>query len=290
MKRFSTLLHEVKIIGKNLPRSPLKDSDTIRVYHGASELATVVKALKYGLTGDTRANRRYSYEFNNNPKGLFVTPDLDVAKEFGDYIIEFQTRVSDLEAPVWPGGSFTVQGGMSGTFSDEEEREIERIAQRERISKDAVEYIAKSDKPDVAYWLMDAPETQALFTGNLNKNSVRAVWVSSNPAKINQPYNRMKPREFMKEFEEFGIENRFGGRYSMDDIKKSDAIKKSKQNMFDPRDDVTLEMLVQKYMEKFNIERDHIISILKDNPDYVARPLWNDKQIAQVQAELDKIR
>ena len=102
MKSFQEYLVEVKIIGRGIPKKPLSDSDTIRVYHGAYDLGTVVQALKYGLTGDIRADRRYSYEANNNPRGLFVTPDLDVAKEFGPYIIEFHTRVSDLEAPVWP--------------------------------------------------------------------------------------------------------------------------------------------------------------------------------------------
>jgi len=286
---FSKFINEVKIIGRGAPKQPLKDSDTIRVYHGASDIETIVKALTYGISGDRKAPRRYSYENNNNPTGLFVSPDLDVSKEFGDYVLEFHTRVFDLIAPIWPGGSFTVQGGMAQMFSDEDERTVERAAQKARITKDASEHIFRSESPDVAYWLMDSGETQALFTGNLNKNSIRAVWVSTNPERINQPYKRMKPKEFMKQFNTTGIDNRFGSKFGPDNI-QAKQMRDVKNRLVEPRENITLDILVSRYVEKFShMTRDGIIDILRKSPDYIDRAVWNQKQVNQVQKDLQSL-
>lgn len=142
-------LMEATVIGTH-HSEPLRDNDTVRVYHGTSTIEVVVSAIQNGSSGDTRADGRYSYESNNNPKGLFVTPDLRTAKEFGNLIIEFHTKVHDLESPVWPNGTFTVQGGMTGIFNDQQERELERMRQRNRFSNDEMEYIRNSDRPELA--------------------------------------------------------------------------------------------------------------------------------------------
>jgi hypothetical protein len=107
---------------------PISDEETIRVYHGFRDRDQAFKALTKGLSGKSRADRTYSYEFVNNPKGLFVTIDFDVAKEFGSsgIIIEFTSKISDLEAPVWKGGRYFVQGEYTSGFKDESEREEER--------------------------------------------------------------------------------------------------------------------------------------------------------------------
>mgnify|MGYP000055188431 CR=1 FL=1 len=301
MKSFQEYLVEVKIIGRGIPKKPLSDSDTIRVYHGAYDLGTVVQALKYGLTGDIRADRRYSYEANNNPRGLFVTPDLDVAKEFGPYIIEFHTRVGDLEAPVWPGGSFTVQGQISPTFSDEEEREAERIAQKERISKDAAKHIMQSDSPDVAFWLMDAGESQALFRGDLNRNSIRAVWVSTAPDRMRRPYRRMKPREFLKEYEKEGIPNKFGGRSKPSEVEqpKTDWYK-LKKKLFAPRESASFEELYDRFSQwmidrygdrgrKIMKSQEDFLDLIRKNPSMVRDWVWSDRQYDQIMRDLDRM-
>ena len=130
--------------------TPLRDTDTVKLFHGTSNLDFIITAVKKGFSGDTYADRIYSYEYNNNPRGLFVTPDFKTAKYFGQYVIEFHARVSDLESPVWPNGSFTVQGGMSGIFSSEQERELERLRNREEYSNSDIEYIRNSDRPELA--------------------------------------------------------------------------------------------------------------------------------------------
>ena len=74
-------------------------------FHGFHDVSEALTAAKHGLSGAEKADRRYSYEFSNNPKGLFVTMSLDVAKEFTSKVImEFVAREDQLEAPVWPGG------------------------------------------------------------------------------------------------------------------------------------------------------------------------------------------
>jgi len=171
-------------------QQPLTDNKTIRVYHGVNDLRQFIHMLQHGLSGNTKISRRYSYENDNNPKGLFVTPDLKVAKDFGSYVIEFHTKVSDLEAPVWPGDSYTVQGDMEKFWKHDGEREEKRLADRERISNDeqTPSPIRKSDRPELAASIFTG-ESQALFTGDLNPNSIRAVWINDTPQQSGQYSN-----------------------------------------------------------------------------------------------------
>jgi hypothetical protein len=195
---------------------PLKDSDVIRVYHGFRDLRDVVKLFRYGLSGKDFADRVYSYEYNNNPKGLFVSISPTIAKDFGNYVIEFQTKVSDLEAPVWPGGGYTVQGQMSQYFNGEEDREKARLNRRENAKKSKYDSIKNSDRPELAELLYSSGEAQALFVGELNANSVRAVWVNPNP-KISARYStleRITPKEFMQKFANTPIKNDDNGTHS----------------------------------------------------------------------------
>lgn len=182
-------------------RKPLKDTDTIRVYHGFNDIGDIFQTLKTGLSGQERANRIYSYEFNNNPKGLFVTIALSVAKQFGQYIIEFHTPVKDLEAPVWPNGSYTVQGQMAASFNEPEDRENARMDARKKSSESKYPSIQQSDRPELAELLYQTSEQQALFIGNLNRNSVRAIWVNPTPEKCGTycTFKRMSVKEFLKE-------------------------------------------------------------------------------------------
>ena len=63
------------------------------------------------------------------PTDCFVTTDFKTAKSFSHSgVIEFSTKVSDLEAPVWVGGrSYYVQGEYTQSFKDMDEREQQRI-------------------------------------------------------------------------------------------------------------------------------------------------------------------
>ena len=283
--RYYEFLSEVKLIPDE---SPLLDTDTIRVYHGTGDLATVILALTRGLSGDSRAMRRYSYEANNNPNGLFVTPDLRTAKEFGEYILEIHVRVSDLEAPVWPGGSFTVQGGYSELFNNPEEREEERMRQRDRFKDHEHDYIRDSDRPELAASLMMSGEPQALFTGDLNANSIRAVWSSTNPTRIHQPYKRYSPKEFVTQFQTHGIDTRFG--HKQKEI-SGDLVDQVKRRYIKPRDTATVELIVSSLKQAGYgklMSTDKMVSILKSNPEYARGMLWSDRQYNELIADLDK--
>jgi len=61
---------------------PLKKDDTFRVFHGFNNFRDAYRAAVYGLTGREYADRRYSYEADNNPYGLFVTLHLKKAGDF----------------------------------------------------------------------------------------------------------------------------------------------------------------------------------------------------------------
>lgn len=191
----------------------------------------MVSFLAKGLIGDVKIHRKYSYENNNNPRGLFVTPDLKTAKEFGAYVIEFHARVKDLEAPVWPGGGFTVQGQMAEYFKDDEHRNqvaLQRMLEIKKTSQ--YEFIKESDNPSLAHWLLLGGERQALFVGNLNPNSIRAVWISSNPERIMQRYNRYSPRDVIKMYKTKGIPTPYGTLFKAnekEDLTKKKQVRKS---------------------------------------------------------------
>jgi hypothetical protein len=174
-------LNEVRYINtKNTDdEQPLSDNETIRVYHGFNRFDDVETVLKKGLSGKERARRIYSYESGNNPYGLFVSVDFNVANSFAlsGVIIEFSTKVSDLESPVWVGGrSYFVQGEYTKSFKDLDEREQQRLINRQKAGESPYDYITKSDRPELADVIFNNPERQALFIGDLNPNMIKAVW------------------------------------------------------------------------------------------------------------------
>lgn len=288
-------LMEVRIITP-YETEPLRDNDTVRVYHGSSDMATIFSALTRGLSGNERIARKYSYEANNNPRGLFVTPDLRTAKEFGDYVIEIHSRVSDLEAPVWPGGSFAGQGQYAGMFNDPGERGQAAITQRTQLKANSPdEFVRMSDRPDVAFWLMASGERQALFTGDLNANSIRAIWISRDPTRVGQTYDRLDPREFVKIFTRDGVPNRFGSRTTPGDLKDEELMRTVSNRVVDPRDEVTGEMIVSALHPKYgrmggSMTPSKILDILKRNPEYVRQLVWSDRQFNQAMRDIQRMR
>lgn len=270
-------LEEATVIQK-YHTEPLKDSDTIRVYHGARDPLLAYQAVTRGLSGGSRAQRVYSYESNNNPKGLFVTPDLRTAKEFGQTIIEFHTRVRDLEIPVWPGGSFTVPGQMSQMFNSDDEREQERLRQRMRWSQSEYEFVKNSDRPEVAAMLIMSGERQALFTGDLNANSVRAIWVTPNRniSSTFQGFDRVKPNEFKRMYD--------SGAYGYGDKLSH----KTAHIPIKPQDDVSGDEFIDMFIanEKIKLNRDMVIKVLLQNPDYIDDRTWNDRQANRIKQDI----
>jgi hypothetical protein len=203
--------------GFNLYNKPLKDTDVLRLYHGFYDSHHAIEFCKYGVSGKSFANRNYSYESNNNPYGLFVTLDFNVAKQFSSpvgntaVIIEFQTSANNLEAPIWPGGSYTVQGQYSqywngDTFKDKMlDRERGRGETKDKILQSTnpdLVYIKQSDRPELAFSLFNTSEAQALFIGDLNPNMIRAVWVyegTSSPK--HGTFSRFSVKDFLKKYE-----------------------------------------------------------------------------------------
>jgi hypothetical protein len=180
---------------------PLKGGDTVRVFHGYREFTDALEAARHGVSGQVRAARVYSYESDNNPKGLFVTLSMKVAAEFtGAYgpqvIMEFNAKMEDLEAPVWPGGSYTVQGQMSQYFGHGAQgranrREAAKNAEAETNSQEP--HVMASDKKYLADLLMNSREHQALFIGNLNPESIVAWHVRPD---YRGEFERITPEEF----------------------------------------------------------------------------------------------
>jgi hypothetical protein len=250
---------------------PLKDEYTITVYHGLDNAKDLHGFLKYGTTGKMRAERLYSYEADNNPYGLFVTPELKVAKEFArEYIIEIHTRVADLEAPVWPSGAFTIQGQMSQQWKDDNDRENYRNKLREELRNNKYDFISKSDRPELANTLYLYPERQALFTGDLNNNSIKAVWVSENPKKDSRftTFVRYERRKFLQEFG--------------DKLSKQGYEQIGKSMILKPRDEVTLKNMLQSLKKMygdipFYNTDEKILSFLKGikyNKDSLRTIVW----------------
>jgi hypothetical protein len=185
---------------------PLKDSDTIIVYHGFYSHQDAEIALTKGLSGQEIARRVYSFESGNNKRGLFVSIDFNTVKRFArsGVIIEFATKVSDLESPMWVGGKFFKQGDYTKSFTDwnhetgtSNQREEERLRKREEAKNSKYDFIKSSDRPELAQSLYLEAEHQALFVGNLNPNMIRAVWY--NPKnRYDDKWERLSPNNFIK--------------------------------------------------------------------------------------------
>ena len=195
--------------------SPLVKGDTVRLFHGFYSMEDAVLAAKQGLSGALKADRRYSYESNNNPKGLFVTLKLDAAKEFTSKVVmEFVANENELEPPVWPGNGYTVQGQMEKFFSgNDAPARAARNQRRREMQKDTedliqknpehMKHIAASDDKYKAFMLMSGREYQALFVGHLNPSSITAFWVSNDFKKDGKyaTWTRLSVQEFIEKYE-----------------------------------------------------------------------------------------
>lgn len=282
--KIKDLFEVIAIHPINRYNEPLRDVDTIKVYHGTTNLELVYLALSKGITGDKKIFRVYSYENNNNPRGIFVTPDIKTAKYFGDYIIEFHCKVSDLESPVWPSGSFTIMGQASDTFRNKEEREIERQRQRELYTNSDDENIAKSDRPELAGILLRGNERQALFVGNINSNGIKAIWVSD--FNTSNSYTRMSPRKFLQVFKEKGISTRNSNK-TITVLSNNQLVRDSKKKIGKPRDKMNWDNFYKAFItsprySKSELSREEFDDIFKNNPDEIRDYVWNDTQYQDI--------
>lgn len=258
------LLNEVRYINPSKDESPISDSETIRVFHGFNNFKDVEKVLKNGLAGKEKAARIYSYETGNNPYGLFVSVSFRVAKEFsGGVIIEFSSKVSDLEAPVWVGGrSYFVQGEYTKSFKDLDEREQQRLINRQNSGENPYNHIAKSDRPELADTIFDNPEHQALYIGNLNPNMIKNIWyneVLHKDRRTNGPWVKYSRKDFIN--------------------KLSVVTKRNEYNFFLPNDDFDL----SKFKKYIDNDEQYFFSQLLNADDYKLKTIFHmyPKQIEQ---------
>jgi len=268
MRSFSEFykIQEARVINANDQKVPLKDNETIRVYHAFNNPQDLYDILEYGTSGKLRAKRIYSYEANNNPKGFFVSIDFKTVKGFGQYIMELHTRVSDLEAPVWPSGSYTVQGEYSKYWDEENPREKGTEAAREKAKQSKEDYIRNSDRPELADSLYNNYEKQALFVGELDANSIRAIWVNKDMKKDGRysTYDRMSVKEFLKTHpSKPSSEHRF--------------------KIFTPREEFDVDVMLKRFNQRFDrMSTDDILNGLKYVDDRgLAVHFW-PKQMAAV--------
>lgn len=194
---------------------PFRADDTVRLFHGFREFGDAVTAAKNGFTGRELAHRVYSYEHDNNPRGWFVTMNRDIAAEFvGAYdvqaIVEFHARVRDLEAPIWPGNGYTVQGQMAQYFghgADGRRKRAQRARDAEQESsayaaQHGIEHVAQSDKKYLASLLTMTREAQALYVGDMNPEDIIAFHVRPKGALVTDPWERISREEFLQRYGE----------------------------------------------------------------------------------------
>ena len=194
---------------------PMEKGDKFRVYHGFYNFTDAVNVALHGLSGGMRIGRVYSYESENNPRGLFVTLNLDKAqKDFAGgqkgVVMEFVADERELEPPVWPSGSYTVQGQMAPYFYEDPRgariaRQDAKRRAEEEAKKSQYDVYSQSHRPGLAWTLFSGREMQALFVGNLNPERIERFWIQvPEPEKtyrsILSDWKPMTREEFLAEF------------------------------------------------------------------------------------------
>ncbi len=284
--KFRSIIHQIledtKVLNYYKDKEPIKDTDKIRVYHGFYSPADALVTLSYGLSGEMRAARIYSYESGNNPKGLFVSTDFNVVKKNfagSGIIIEFDTRATNLEAPVWAGqDTYFVQGQYTKSFKDDEERNQETIRKREKYRQEDPEgdyhnnRISKSDRPELGDSLYGNYEKQALFIGNLNPNEIKSVWFNEGRYfrnKTNEPWTRYDRKSFLRKY----------GDILEKDSKGNEKIHRVSNKFFKPNDDFSMEKL-KVITDAKGYDWKDVLDYLKRD-DYIRSQLLWPKQIKQ---------
>lgn len=282
---------ETRVINPYKDFEPLLDTDKIRVYHGISSHSTgyVYDILTRGLSGQVPAGRIYSYEHGNNPKGVFVTINFETAKRNfsgSGVILEFDTIVKNLEAPVWKGqDSYFVQGQYTQSFKDEEERQEEILRKREmyrNIDPEqgyTKERIKKSDRPELAQTLFFNAERQALFVGNLNPNEIKNVWFNEGlffDRRHGKPWVKYSRKDLLR---------KFGDEFKKNKREDTHPQRSYSNKLFNPNDDLTYDKFINALIRKDYLQNKNDIERIKYIVDTMKKYHLHDwfwpKQIKQ---------
>lgn len=307
MKKFikeqlrTALIREARVLIPNRMdhEEPLRDSDTIRVYHGFNSYEDAIIAVKFGLSGKQKAKRVYSPEANHNPHGLFVTLDFETAKRFVyprgstgiTVVMELHVKVSDLEAPIWPGGKgYAVQGQKSDSWGGDHDRAKEMLnARQEAIEwgkKYNIDFVINSERPELALTLYGS-ERQALFVGHLNNNMVRAIFYGESGKHGYSPkqMDRISTKDFLNKFDSHEPETNYDGKMSNKGYEYWD--KENMSHIFKPNDDFNPER-VNAYLKEieWGVEYEEFIKKLIKHRS-LERYFW-PKQVAQIKDMLDQ--
>lgn len=229
---------------------PIKEGEEFRVYHGFYSYADAINIALHGTSGGMRAKRVYSYESENNPRGIFVTLDRKTAqKNFAGgsqpTVMQFVANENELKPPTWPGGGYTVQGQMAQYFYQHPKGErMGRIEAMKRAKEDALQSrydaISKSHRPELANTLFGS-EMQALFIGHLEPDRIEGFWVQRQQKdyrSIDDPWEFIERDVFLKEFgEDFDY--------------KSAADDYSRYRMFTPNQDFSWEGVAEYMSDQY---------------------------------------
>ena len=220
---------------------PFKKGDTVTVFHGFDSIIEAIEVARHGLSGKLRARRKYSYEVSTNPKGLFVTINKKTAQEFAGEgcVIEFVAKFEELEAPVWPQGSYGPQGQYMPTFKSKIERiKTKKIAEKEASQGETSDVVKSSDNPYLAKILFDSSEYQSLFVGDLNPERITSFYEYDNN------WQKSSLKEFLNKHNDVDLE-------SNTSYKQKNSYFKHENKVFKPEEEFNGEKFIEELQKTF---------------------------------------
>ena len=220
---------------------PLKKGDTVRVFHGFDSTIEAIEAARHGLSGKLRAKRKYSYESNTNPKGLFVTVNKKTAQEFAGTgcVIEFIAKYEELSAPVWPEGSYGIQGQYMQTFKSKIDRiKTKKIREKEVSQGETSDVIKNSDNPYLAKILFASTEYQSLFVGDLNPERIISFYEYDNN------WQKSTLKEFLNKHKDVDLE-------SDENYKEKNSYFKHEEKVFKPEEEFNGKKFIDELKKMF---------------------------------------
>ncbi len=164
----------------------LTPGDVISVFHGTSWDDAYQFALN-GLDATVHKYRKYPHTVNNEQVfiGLYVSPGMQTAREFGHVVIKFKTKVDNLQS-VYPG-----------------------TEEQERASLAKGNYFTKSTRPEVTDRLVNSyrgwdsrkggyagREQQARFVGIISPRAIERIYIT--PDNCNSPMISLSREEFLQ--------------------------------------------------------------------------------------------
>jgi len=166
-KVFETLTEEISDQSRE-QISIAKPNDIITVYHG-----TIISRLPDLINGfDATSEHRRDYRSGTH-KGLFVTPDFDVARSFGGgAIVEIKVKAKYIHGTDYSGN----------------------IGREQEAQGTALTWIKKqfpnSFRPYMAYTMLQSVEPQGLLRGLVKPSQITKIWVKNVETKTWDEYSR----------------------------------------------------------------------------------------------------